>query len=182
MSKHENPWLVAAATTLILLVGGCAHKASQFQDGLVPYTYTRNQTVGLVSHAKRSLGPADINTLAVAYTALEEKGNAYASFMVEAVSATSFDDTRNQKYAGDFQTAINTFDKSYAALMAAHQTMIASAWVPSFAQSLQTSWNHYNGTIAKMPPQQKLDLVNTLKRDTVWPNYEDIATEPVKAP
>lgn len=167
MSKHKNPWL--AATASVVLVVGCAHKAPQYQDSLTPFSYTRNETVGLVSHAKRSLGPADINTLAVVYTALEEKGNAYAGFMVESVSATSFDSARNEKYAGDFQTAIETFDKSYRTLMATKQTMIASAWVPSFAQTLQSRWTQYSGTITKLSPQQKSALVTTIKGQTIWP-------------
>jgi hypothetical protein len=179
MCEHKNPWLAVAASATMLIATGCTHKAAQFQDSLAPFTYTRNVSVGLVAHAKRSLGAADVNTLDVSYTALEEKGNAYASFMVEAVSATSFDESRNQKYADDFQAAIDVFNKSYATLMATQQRMIASAWVPSFSQSLQKAWNQYDGAIAKMAPQQKLDLVNTLKHDTVWPNYEDIATEPL---
>jgi hypothetical protein len=179
MSKHKNPWLVPMAS--LALLSGCAHKAPQYQDGLAPFSYARNQTVGLVSHAKRTLGPEDINTLAVAYTALEEKGNAYAGFMVESVSATSFDSARNQKYAGEFQAAIEAFDKSYGGLMATKQPMIASAWVPPFAQTLQTRWNQYSGAIARLSPQQKSDLVTTIKGQTTWPNYEDIATESVTA-
>ena len=178
MSTYKNPRLVATATAALLFVAGCAHQA-QFQDGLAPFSDTRSQTVGLVAHAKRSLDAADINTLAVAYTALEEKANAYASFMVEAVTATSFDSSRNDKYAGDLATAIAGFDRSYATLVATKRATIADAWVQSFAQSLQTRWNQYSGTIAKMSPQQKADLIAKLKRQTVWPNYEDIATEPL---
>lgn len=45
------------------------------------------------------------------------------------------------------------------------------------AQTLQAHWNQYNGALAKMSPQRKADLIAQLKRDTVWPNYEDIAKE-----
>lgn len=180
MSKHKGPWVVALLVTLFIVA--CTHKPPpHYEDAVAPFSNTRDQTVALVAHAKRSLGAADLNTLSVTYTPLEEKANAYASFMVEAVEATSFDSSRNGKYAGDLATAIVAFDKSYDKLMASRQSPIASAWVPSFAQSLQAQWNQYNGAIAKMSPQQKADLTTTLKRLTVWPNYEDIATEPVNS-
>jgi hypothetical protein len=167
---------------LSLIVAGCSHRASpssQIDDGFAPFQATRNQTVALVGSTKRSLDAADVNTLAVAYTALQEKANAYASFMVESITTSSFDSTRNAKYATDFATAIASFDKSFGALVATHRTLLAPSWVPSFAQSLQTRWNQYNGVIARLTPQQKADLIAEIKRATVWPNYEDIATEPL---
>jgi hypothetical protein len=172
---------IIIVAALSLIAAGCSHKASssQLDDGFAPFQTTRNQTVALVGNTKRSLDAADVNTLAVAYTALQEKANAYASFMVEAITTSSFDPARNAKYANDFASAIASFDKSFAALLATHRTMLAASWVPSFAQSLQTRWNQYSDVIAKLTPQQKADLVAEVKRATVWPNYEDIATEPL---
>lgn len=170
------------AATLSLVVAGCAHKAgesAQFHDGFAPFSSTRTAAVGLVANTKRSLGAADVNTLAVAYTALQEKANAYAGFMVEAVTTPAFDPTLNAKYADDFAKAISAFNKAFATLVTMRQTAIAGAWVPSFAQTLAARWNQYSGIIAKMSPQMKADLIARLKRETVWPNYEDIATEPL---
>jgi hypothetical protein len=183
MSKEQNSrQFVGMAALLSLIVAGCSHNASpasQINDGFSSFSTTRNQAVALVGNTKRSLDAADINTLAVAYTALQEKANAYASFMVEAVTTSSFDPARNAKYAGDFANAIASFDKSYAALISVRRSYITTAWVPSFAQTLETRWNQYSGVIAKMSPQQKADLIAEVKRATVWPNYEDIATEPL---
>lgn len=183
MSKQRNlrpPIVLAAMVSLI--VAGCSHNASpssQINSGFAPFSTTRNQTVALVGSTKRSLDAADVNTLAVAYTALQEKANAYADFMVEAVTTSSFDSQRNSKYANDFAAAIASFDKSYAALVATHRPMLATSWVPTFAQALQARWNQYSGVITKLTPQQKAGLIADVKRATVWPNYEDIATEPL---
>jgi hypothetical protein len=182
MSKQQFSRQIIVTAMLCLAVTSCTHKttpAAQIDQGFAPFSTTRNQTVALVYNTKRSLDAADINSLAVAYTALEEKANAYASFMVEAVTTSSFDPTRNSKYATDFANAISAFDKSFTALTAAQRQPIVGAWVPSFAQSLQTRWDQYNGYIVKMSPQQKANLIAGLKRATVWPNYEDIATETV---
>jgi hypothetical protein len=183
MSKEQNSRpIVILVTMLSLIAAGCSHKttpAAQIDDGFSAFSATRNQAVNLVGSAKRSLDAADVNTLAVAYTALQEKANDYASFMVEAVTTSSFDPSRNAKYAGDFANAIGSFDKSFAALVTTHRTTIGAQWVPAFAQGLQSHWSRYGSVIAKMSAQQKTDLVAELKRVTVWPNYEDIATEPV---
>jgi hypothetical protein len=183
MSKqHDSRRSIITAAMLSLIVAGCAHRASpssQIDDGFAPFQTTRNQAVALVGNVKRSLDAADINTLAVAYTALQEKANSYASFMVEAVTTSSFDATRNLKYAGDFANAIAAFDKSFATLTAARGKTLGAAWVPSFAQGLQAQWSRYSGVIAKLTPQQKADLIADIKRATVWPNYENIATEAV---
>jgi hypothetical protein len=162
-----------------ILLGGCAHKAAstQIQEGLSPFSAARNQAIALVANTKHSLDAASLNTLAVNYTSLEEKANAYASFMVEAVNTSSFDPNRNAAYAANLTKAIVAFNKAFAALIATKQTTIASAWVPPFAQTLQAHWNQYHGSLAKMSPQTKADLIAELKRETVWPNYEDIATE-----
>jgi hypothetical protein len=182
MSKEQNSRQLLVATMLSLVVAACSHTTSpsaQINDGFAPFSSTRNQAVGLVASTKHSLGASDVNTLDVAYTALQEKANAYASFMVEAITTSSFDPAKNAKYSADLTTAIASFDKSYTALSATRQVSVANTWVPAFAQSLQTRWDRYNGLIAKMSPQTKADLVAAIKRNTVWPNYEDIGTEPV---
>src|SRR5579862_1860123 len=170
-----------AALLLVAASAGCSHKSSssQISSGLAPFSATRNQAIGVVAHTKRSLGAADVNTLAVAYTALEEKANAYSSFMLEAVTTSSFDPARNAKYASDLSKGIADFNKSYDALEAIHRDVISGTWVTPFSQTLQGRWNQFNGMIAQMTPQTKADLIAGLKRETVWPNYEDIATEPI---
>jgi hypothetical protein len=166
---------------LAFTVAGCSHKASssQISNGIAPFSATRNQAIVLVASTKRSLGAEDANTLAVAYTALQEKANAYAGFMVEAVTTSSFDPSRNAKYASDLTKAIADFNKSYDSMEGSHNDVVAGKWVAPFANSLQGRWDQYSGLIAKMSPQTKADLITDLKRQTVWPNYEDIATEQV---
>lgn len=181
ITEHRFRAPVVAAL-LVALVAGCSHKQSaysQISSGFSAFSWTRNQTVSLVGSTKRSLGASDVNTLSVAYTALEEKANAYASFMVEAVTTSSFDPARNTQYADDFAKAIANFDKVFDGLVVSRRAMIADAWVPTFAQNLQTQWNQYSGTIAKMSPQTKADLIADLKSHTVWPNFENISTENV---
>ncbi|MFZ0032702.1 MAG: hypothetical protein WBE79_05280 [Candidatus Cybelea sp.] len=182
MSKEQNSRQLLVATMLSLVVAACSHTTSpsaQINSSFAPFSSTRNQAVGMVANTKHSLGASDVNTLDVAYTALQEKANAYASFMVEAITTSSFDPAKNAKYAADLATAISNFDKGFSTLSATRQVSVANIWVPSFAQSLQTRWDQYSGYIAKMPPQTKADLIAAIKRDTVWPNYEDIGTEPV---
>jgi hypothetical protein len=177
----DRRWVVAALLTVA--IAGCSHRtaSAQVSNGVAPFNETRNQAVDLIASSKRSLDAQDVNTLAVAYTALQEKANAYASFIVEAVTTSSFDPSRNAKYASDFSKAIADFNKSYDKLEVIHADTVTGQWVPPFAQTLQTRWNEYNGMIGQMSPQTKADLIAQLKRELVWPNYEDIATEPVKA-
>jgi hypothetical protein len=170
------------AVVLAALAAGCTHQSSpsaQVNAGLAPFATTRNQALGLVANTKRSLQSADVNTLDVAYTDLEEKANAYAGFMVEAVTTSSFDAGRNAQYASDLQGAIVKFDKAVAPLAQTRKPPISETWVPSFAQTLQTRWSQYSALIAKMSPQTRATLVADIKREMVWPNYEDIATEPL---
>ena len=176
----DRRWVIAVFVAFA--IAGCSHKASsQISGGVAPFSTARNQAIGLVAHTKRSLGASDVNTLAVAYTSLQEKANAYASFMVEAVTTSSFDATRNAKYASDLGKAIADFNKSYDSIEADHHDVVPGTWVAPFAQTLQTRWNQYSGTIAQMSPQTKADVIADLKRQTVWPNFEDISTEPVAA-
>ncbi len=182
MIEQQNSRPLAIAAVLCVILAGCAHNAgaaAQVNAGFAPFSSTRNQALALVAQTKPSLGAADVNSLAVAYTALQEKANAYSDFMVEAVTTSSFDQAKNAGYAADFAAAIAAFDKSFGALSAARKPVIASAWVASFAQTLQARWNQYSGLIAKMSPTTKAELIAELKRKTVWPNYEDIATQPL---
>jgi len=182
MSKQHNFCKAIVAAVLCAMVAGCAHQTSpsaQINSGLAPFSSTRNQAVTLVASTKHSLGAEDLNTLAVAYTALQEKANAYADFMIEAVSASSFDTAKNAKYSADLGQAIAGFDRVFNQLAGGRRSTIAGEWVPSFAQTLQARWNQYSGYVATMPAQTKAELIADLKRETVWPNYEDIATEPV---
>ena len=115
MSKEQNSRQLLVATMLSLVVAACSHTTSpsaQINSGFAPFSSTRNQTVGLVANTKHSLGASDVNTLDVAYTALQEKANAYASFMVEAITTSSFDPAKNAKYAADLTTAIRTLTKA----------------------------------------------------------------------
>jgi hypothetical protein len=169
------------------LVCGCSHRtdpAQELNSALSPFSQTRDQAVGLVATAKHSLGAADLNTLAVSYAALEEKGNDYAGFFVEAVTDSSFDADRNAKYAANLTQAINTFNKSFASIRPPSQAgaSVDSAWIPPFSTSVTSYWQRYHAAIADLSPQSKADLVKTLKARTVWPNYENIATEPLSTP
>jgi hypothetical protein len=180
MSKGVYLRQLLGAALLGFVVAACTHKPSpsdQLRAAFAPFSNTRAQTEQIVAYMKRTLAAADINTLSVAYTRFEEKANAYTSFMVEAVTSSSFDPAKNTQYSGDFEKAITNFNKTLVGLNS--RRTLSADWVPSFAQSLQTNWNQYSGALAKMTPQQKADFVTELKRDTVWPNYEDIATEPV---
>jgi len=175
----DRRWVVAIIVALAVI--GCTHKSasSQISSGVAPFSTTRNLAVGMVAYTKRSLGAADVNSLAVAYTALQEKANAYAGFMVEAVTTSSFDPARNAKYATDLSKAIADFNKSYDSIEVSRHDVVSGNWVAPFAQTLQNRWDQYSGMIATMSPQTKADLLKDLKRQTVWPNFEDIATEPV---
>lgn len=169
------------------LVTGCAHHTDagrELNSAVAPFTQARDQAVGLVTTAKHSLGASDLNTLAVVYAALEEKGNAYAGFLVEAVSDTSFDSDRNAQYASSLTQAITTFNKSFSSVSPPSQayTSVQSAWVPAFSESVTAYWKQYHQAIAELSPQTKADLIKQIKAETVWPNYENIATEPIAAP
>jgi hypothetical protein len=169
------------------IVSGCAHHADpvrELNSAVAPFTLARNQTVGLVATAKHSLGASDLNTLAVAYASLEEKGNAYAGFLVEAVTDTSFDADLNAKYASSLAHAIRAFNKSFASVNPASQARasVQSAWLPAFSDSVAAYWKQYNTAVATFSPQTKADLIKQLKAETVWPNYENIATEALATP
>ncbi|HYL28242.1 MAG TPA: hypothetical protein VEW74_10450 [Candidatus Nitrosotalea sp.] len=179
-SQRARTWVLGVA---IAVVSGCTHKpdaAGQVSAALGPFTATRGQAVALVAAQKRSLGPADLNTLSVLYTALQAKANAYAGFIVEGVTASSFDDSRNERYADELSHAIAAFDHGFAGIAASKQDALSQAWVPSFSASLHAKWSQYQPLQARLSAQQNLNLVAQIKRDTVWPNFEDIATESLR--
>ncbi len=172
---------------LTALVTGCSHPtdpAQELNSALAPYSQARDQAVDLVATAKHSLGASDLNTLAVSYAALEEKGNAYAGFFVESVTDSSFDTDKNAKYASNLTQAIKTFNKSFASVSPPSQAgaSVQSAWIPAFSDSVTAYWRKYQAAMAGLSPQSKADLVKKLKARTVWPNYENIATESLSTP
>lgn len=169
------------------LVSGCSHRtdpAQELNSALAPFSQARDQAVYLVATAKHSLGASDLNTLAVSYATLEEQGNAYAGFFVEAVTDSSFDADRNAKYASNLTEAIKTFNKSLASVSPPSQAGVSvqSAWIPAFSNSVTAYWKQYQAAIAGLSPQSRADLAKKLKARTVWPNYENIATESLSTP
>jgi hypothetical protein len=170
-----------------IVLGGCARHANPTQAlsaEVAPFTESRDQTVRLVASAKHSLGAEDLNSLAVTYTPLEEKANAYAHFLVESTSSLSFDGDQNNRRASDLAQAINTFNKAFAGITPSKQTapVISSAWVAPFAVKLAADWAKYNAAMSGMSSQAKAGLIKQLRNDTLWPNYEDIATESLATP
>ena len=104
-----------------LVAAGCAHHTDpvrELNSEIAPFTHSRDQAVELVTTAKHSLGASDLNSLAVSYGALQEKGDAHAAFLVEVISDASFNGDRNAKYASNLTQAIKTFNKSFASVSA----------------------------------------------------------------
>ena len=169
------------------MAAGCAHHTDpvhELNSEIAPFTHSRDQAVELVTTSKHSLGASDLNSLAVSYGALQEKGDAHAAFLVEVISDASFNGDRNAKYASNLTQAIKTFNKSFASVSAANQTgaTVQSAWIPAFSNSITAYWAQYHTAMAAISPQMMADLIKQLKAETVWPNYENIATEPISAP
>lgn len=175
------------ALLLTALVSGCSHHpdpARELNSALAPFSEARDQAVDLVATAKHSLGASDLNTLAVSYAGLEEQGNAYAGFFVEAVTDSSFNADKNSKYASNLTAAIKTFNKSFASVSPPSQAgaTVQSAWIPAFSSSVTAYWKQYQPAMASLSPQSKADLVKQIKVRTVWPNYENIATASLSTP
>ena len=168
-----------------VLLSACTHHqdpSGELRAGLAPFTTTRTQTVQLVSGMKRSLGPADLNTLAVSYTALEEKANAYVTFMADTVRSSSFDAARNVTCSQQLVAAIDKFNKTLPGLLPPKDpTRVPSAWVLPFADTIQARWNAYSASSAATDPDSQATLLKQLRAETFWPNYEDIATEPIQS-
>jgi hypothetical protein len=171
----------------LLLLGGCAHHtnpAQELNSAVAPFAASRDQTIALVARDKHALDAADLNSLAVAYTPLEEKANVYAHFLVLAVGSASFSAEQNNQCALDLTAAINSFNKAFAALGPSKQSSpaISSAWVAPFAASVASYWGKYGTAASDASSQARTDLANQLRNKMLWPNYEDIATEPLATP
>jgi hypothetical protein len=173
-----------------LAIAGCARHqsaSSELSSNLAPFTHTRNQAIALVTSGKHAFDAPSINRLAVAYTDLEEKNNAYAGFLVESASVGSFDAGKNAVYAGKLARAIDAFNASYASLQAISivplknvtRAKLADGWVEPFAQTAQANWQRYHGALAASP-QTVAAVTQQIKSQTVYPNFEDIATEPIQ--
>lgn len=168
-------------------LGGCAHHtnaAQELNSAVAPFADSRDQTVGLVARDKHALDAADLNSLAVAYTPLEEKANVYAHFLVLSVGSASFSADQNNQCALDLAAAINSFNKAFATLGSSKQSSpaVSSAWVAPFAASVASYWGKYGTAATDASSQARTDLANQLRSKMLWPNYEDIATESLVTP
>jgi hypothetical protein len=176
-----------AALLAVVLSAGCAHRPSPAQNlsaGVGPFTDSRDQTLRVIVSAKHSLGAADLNALAAAYTPLEEKANAYAHFLVVSVDSASFSVDQNRQCASDLTAAIIAFNKAFTGIASPQQVAatVSSGWVAPFAASVARDWGEYGASIGGMSSQAKAELTNQLRNKTLWPNYEDIATESLATP
>ncbi|MBV8081894.1 MAG: hypothetical protein JOY86_02825 [Candidatus Eremiobacteraeota bacterium] len=179
---------VACGLALALLIAGCNRPAAQSSLGadLAPFAKTRNQAIAMVTDAKRTLDAASINQLMLSYTDLQEKSNAYAGFLVEAASAGSFDSSKNDAYASQLRQSIDGFNVAYAGLESgamvrtkSSSMWLADGWLPSFAQHVQSNWQRYHDAAGVTPGGGS--IAAEIKSQTVYPNFEDIATESVRA-
>jgi hypothetical protein len=173
-----------------LAIAGCTHNgagSTNLGDKLVPFTQTRSQAIAMVTSAKRTFDAQSINQLMLAYTDLELKSNAYAGFLVESAKVGTFDTRKNDDDAFALRNAIGSFNVTYATLQSASPTPVKSktstwlsdAWVAPFAQSVQAYWERYHDTLASSP-QTVAYVTQQIKSDTIYPNFEDIATERVR--
>lgn len=190
MKTNDRQTLIAllAAATL----SACAHHTAPVQTlqaQLKPFEDTRSQAISLVAKAKRVLDPMSINQLDVAYSDLEVKANDYTGFIVESVAVGGLDASKNAAYAANLRKAIDDFNRSYNTLRLSApkpgQTTAAalsSSWLSPFANAVQGDWDRYHNAIAQAPPDRKAALTQQIKRETVWPNFEDIATERLNLP
>jgi hypothetical protein len=176
-----NRQLFTPLVLVITALAACAHRAEpagQFNAAVSPFTTSRDDALRLVGTAKRRLDASDLNSLTVAYTALEERGNGYAGFLVEAVNDASFSQDRNAQYAAGLADAIKKFNVAFKKIAPAdlRYAPVDTAWVEPFANTVSDYWNRYHTAVPSLSPERKADLVKRLKAETVWPNYEDVAT------
>ncbi len=184
----RNPrWITLCALAAALGISACAnHRAANpnpLSVDLAPFVQTRDQAVALVTSAKHSFDAPSINQLMLSYTDLEEKANAYAGFLVESAHVDSFDPAKNDAYAAQLRQSINAFNLSYATLSRSAPTpahvanpWLKDNWIPAFARNAQTYWQRYHNSLAASPQTVAL-VTNQIKSETVYPNFEDIATE-----
>jgi hypothetical protein len=175
---------ICAGFTLLFaaLVTACAHRensAGELHARMAPFTQARDSAVAIVQAGKQTFDPLSLNQLSVSYTALELKANDYAGFLVESASLASFDDGKNSQYATSLRNGIDAFDTSLQRMKLQPKTIKdspSSTWVPAFADSVKAYWERYHVTLARASPKTKAGLVQQLKTDSVWPNFEDVAT------
>jgi hypothetical protein len=178
------------AFMMALLAGGCGHAthkvdvAQELHTRVSSFTQSRDRVMALVTESQRSLDPASLNQLTVSYAALQARGNGYAGFLVESVSVVSFDVDKNNIYAANLKSAIEAFNRSYLAINSGRPDApkLSTVWIPMFADSVKKYWERYHNSIAAASPQVKANMLQQLKRDTVWPNFEDIAPQPLIGP
>ena len=164
------------------VAAGCARHPTpedQFRSTVAPFTTARDQTLSLVGAAKSRLGALDLNTLTSSYTALEEKGNAYADFFAAVVTDSTFDDAKNERDAANLNAAIKSFNASFASIAppGERNSRIDTGWSAQFAASVRGYWQQYQATIRNLSPQDRANVLKQLKAATVWPNYEDVAAQ-----
>ncbi|MBV8171685.1 MAG: hypothetical protein JO219_07125 [Candidatus Eremiobacteraeota bacterium] len=182
--------IVMYALAVALSMSACTSHHSSASNPLnaqlAPFVRTRNQAIALVTSAKRSFDAQSINQLMLSYTDLEEKANAYSGFLVESANVDSFDPAKNDSYAEQLRQAINAFNVSYATLSRSAPTppraansWLDASWVPAFAHSAQSYWQQHHDTLASSP-QMVATVTKQIKSQTLYPNFEDIATESVR--
>jgi hypothetical protein len=191
IQHRAQSFTLACICLAALAIAGCAHdrvaNTNELGGKLTPFMQTRSQAIAMVTNAKRTFDAQSINQLMLAYTDLELKSNSYAGFLVEAAKIGSFDASKNDDYAFQLRRAIGAFNVTYATLSSASPTppktsdptWLSDAWVAPFAQSVQAYWERYHNTRASSP-QTVAYVTQQIKNDTIYPNFEDIATERVR--
>jgi hypothetical protein len=189
--KHRTPtFALTCACLAALAIVGCTHSGAgttNLGDKLAPFARTRSQAIVMVTNAKHAFDAGSINQLMLTYTDLELKSNAYAGFLVESAKIGTFDTRKNDEYAFGLRNAIDAFNVTYATLQSASptpakttsSTWLSDAWVAPFAQSVQAYWEQHHDTLASSP-QTVAYVTQQIKSDTIYPNFEDIATERVR--
>jgi hypothetical protein len=162
----------------------CARQTSagdSVAKGLMPFTTSRDQAIALVVAAKHSLGAEDLNTLALAYSDLQQKANAYSDFLVRSTGGTSFDASQNTAFALTLGKSIAAFNKTFATVSPQSMTgaSVQGNWVGDFSTSIAAFWSQHQAQIVSLSPDTRTNLVKQMKTETVWPNYENIATETI---
>jgi hypothetical protein len=190
IQHRAQSFALACVCLAVLAIAGCTQKGAgtaNLGDKLAPFAQTRSQAIAMVTNAKHAFDAPSINQLMLAYTDLELKSNAYAGFLVESAKIGTFDTRKNDQYALGLRSAIDAFNVTYATLDSASQVpakttssmWLSDAWVAPFAQSVQAYWGRYHDTLASSP-QTVAYVTQQIKSDTIYPNFEDIATERVR--
>src|SRR5581483_2333587 len=144
-----NRQLLTTLTLAIVALAACGHRtetAGPINSAVAPFEQSRDEALRLVGSAKTLSGADDLNSLTVAYTALEERGNGYASFLVSAIDDGSFSPEKNAAYASGLVAAIQKFNTAFKAIAPSDlQGMtVDTAWVAPFSASVNDYWNRYH--------------------------------------